>query len=84
LLTRALARQPQHAYIFANPRTGQRDTPAGPMETSMSWLDVRRAYRGVCTANDPARPLSTSSGVVWPPTMAHAQRDSNPCLVTVA
>jgi len=42
LLTRALARQPQHAYIFANPRTGKRDTPAGPMETSMWWLDICR------------------------------------------
>jgi len=42
LLTRALARQPRHAYIFAKPRTGKRDTPAGPMETTMSWLDVRR------------------------------------------
>jgi hypothetical protein len=27
-----VTRQDEDAYIFANPRTGKRDTPAGPME----------------------------------------------------
>jgi hypothetical protein len=37
-----VTRQDEDAYIFANLRTGKRDTPAGPMETSMWWLDIRR------------------------------------------
>jgi hypothetical protein len=37
-----VTRQDEDAYIFADPRTGKRDTPAGPMETSMWWLDIRR------------------------------------------
>jgi hypothetical protein len=37
-----VTRQDEDAYISADPRTGKRDTPAGPMETSMWWLDQRR------------------------------------------
>jgi integrase len=41
LLTRALAREPQHAHIFANPRTGK---PYTADHVSLRWRQAARAY----------------------------------------
>jgi integrase len=40
ILTRALARQPQHAYVFANPRTGE---PYSRVHVSRCWHKAAKA-----------------------------------------
>jgi integrase len=70
ILTRAMAREPRHAYVFANPRTGQ---PYSRVHVSRCWRIAAREcglndfhfhdlrhHGPTIAANDPNRPASVS------------------------